>query len=308
MSSALHVAWEVVTPILITAGLGFWVGRMFNPDPRALSRIAIYLFLPAIVFRSSANSSLQPGEIGQIIVFVILLFAIMMVIVSLLARTQRHLEPTVQSAFMLSALLANGGNFGLSFVEFAFGPEALSIAIMVLIMSSVMSNTVGIYVASAGTASIRQGLLNIFKVPMPYAIVLGFIVKFGHITLPLPIERPIALLSQAAVPMMITLLGIQMARIISLTEIRSLYSALALASITRLLVPPAIILLLTGLMGITGLTRNVLLVQLSTPTAVYATLLATEFGSDARFVTATIFVTTLASLITLSIIMALFII
>lgn len=308
MPSALRVAYEVILPILITAGLGFLVGRVFAPDPRTLSRVAIYLFLPAIVFSSSANSSLQPGQIGQIIVFVVALYVVLTTVVMLLSRTQRHLGPALQSAFILSALMGNSGNYGLSFVEFAFGADGLSIAVMVLIMTSIMSNTLGIYVASSGTASVRQGLFNIIKVPMPYAILLGFIVKFGNITLPLPVERSVGLLSQAAVPMMITLLGVQMARIASLSEVRSLYKPVMLASATRLLLPPVIILALTGLMGITGLTRDVLLVQLSTPTAVYGTLLATEFGSDARFVTAAIFVTTLASLVTLSIIMALFVV
>ena len=308
MPSALRVAYEVIAPILITAGLGFWVGRVFAPDPRTLSRIAIYLFIPAIVFRSSANSSLQPEEIGQIVLFVVVLYVILALIVTLIAKTQRHLGPALQSAFVLSALMGNSGNYGLSFVEFAFGADGLSIAVMVLIMTSTMANTLGIYVASAGAASVRQGLLNIVRVPLPYAILLGFVVKFGNIALPLPVERSVDLLSQAAVPMMITLLGLQMARIANLSELQSLYRSLAVVSAVRLLIPPVIILLLTALMGITGLTRDVLLVQLSTPTAVYGTLLATEFGSDARFVTAAIFVTTLASLVTLSIIMTLFVV
>ena len=308
MSSALHVAYEVILPILITAGLGFVVGRAFSPDPRTLSRIAIYLFLPAIVFRNSANSSLQPGEIGQIVLFVTVLYVTLAILMTLVAKTQRHLGAALQGAFVLSTLMGNSGNYGLSFVEFAFGPEGTSIAVMVLTTTAILSNTIGIYVASAGTASVRQGLMNVIKVPVPYAIVLGFIVKFGNIGLPLPVERSVDLLSQAAVPIMITLLGIQMSRIVNLRDLRKLYGTLALASVMRLVVPPVIILVLTGLMGITGLTRDVLLVQLSTPTAVYGTLLATEFGSDARFVTAAVFVTTLASLVTLSIIMALFVV
>jgi predicted permease len=80
---------------------------------------------------------------------------------------------------------------------------------------------------------------------------------------------------------------------------------ITLATLTRLVVAPFIILGLLTLLGITGLMRNVILVQLSTPTAVYATLLATEFGSDAQFTTSVIFITTIASLLSLSIIMAL---
>lgn len=307
MQNALEVAYDVIVPILLVAGLGFWFGRQFQPDPRTLSRVAIYLFSPALVFKSSANSTLQPGEIGQILIFVVLLFTIITLLGRALASVQRALSPATQSAFILSILMANSGNFGLSFVEFSFGQAGLQIAVLVVVMTSIMSNTLGIYLASSGTASIKQGILNILKVPMIYATVLGFVVNFAGIEVPLPLTRSIELLSQAAVPIMILLLGVQLARISFRSEFRSFSSALAVASATRLLVTPAIILLLAALLGVSGMTRNVLLVQLSTPTAVYATLLATEFGSNAEFVTASVLITTLASVISLSLITVLFV-
>lgn len=307
MQTALEVAYEVIIPILLVAGFGFWFGRAMKPDPRTLSRIAIYLFSPALVFRSSANSTLAAGEIGQIVICVALLFTIIALMGWLLARVQHALAPATQSAFILSVLLSNSGNYGLSFVEFAFGQPAMQIAVLVVVINSIMSNTLGIYVASSGTASVKQGIINIFKVPVIYATLLGFAVNFASIQLPVPLMRSLDVLSQAAVPIMIVLLGVQLARISVRSEIRAFAGALTLASVARLLLTPLIILPLVALMGVTGLTRDVLLVQLSTPTAVYATLLATEFGSDARFVTASVLVTTLASLVTLSVIMALFV-
>ncbi len=307
MQTALEVAYEVIIPILLVAGFGFWFGRAMKPDPRTLSRIAIYLFSPALVFRSSANSTLEFGEIGQIVACVSLIFALIAILSYVLARLQRGLAPALQSAFVLSVLLSNSGNFGLSFVEFAFGQAALQIAVLVVVINSIMSNTLGIYVASSGTASVKEGIINIFKVPTIYATILGFIINFAGIQMPVPLMRSVDVLSQAAVPIMTVLLGVQLARISLRGEVRAFAGALTLASITRLLVAPVIILLMVSLMGITGMTRDVLLVQLSTPTAVYATLLATEFGSDAQFVTASVLVTTLASLVTLSLIMALFV-
>ncbi|MBZ0301636.1 MAG: AEC family transporter [Anaerolineae bacterium] len=307
MQVALQVAYDVIIPILLTAGLGFWFGRQFKPDTRTLSRIAIYLFSPALVFRSTVNSTLKPEEIGQILVFVVLLFTVISLLGYGLAATQHNLSRATRSAFILSVLLANSGNYGLSFVEFTFGQPGLQIAVLVVVMNSVMSNTLGIYLASAGTASMRQGILNVLKVPIPYATVLGFLVNFSGFTLPVPVERSVDVLSQAAVPIMIVLLGIQLSRISIRGELRTAAGALALASATRLLIAPLVILGITALMGISGLTRNVLLVQMSTPTAVFATLLATEFGSDAQFVTASVLITTLASIVSLSVITALFV-
>lgn len=307
MNTALQVAYDVILPILLVAGLGFWVGRRFNPEPRTLSRVAIFLLQPALAFQSSANSTLQPGEIGLIAFFVVTLFVVTWLVAYGLARTQPDLPPATRSAFLLGAMMPNAGNYGLSFVEFAFGAGMLPIAVLVFVTHQILGNTLGIYLASSGTASVRQGILNILKVPIAYATLLGFVVNFTGFQLPVPVARSVGLLSQAAIPIMIILLGIQLARISIRVDLRAQYRALALASSTRLLVTPLLVLLLTALMSISGPTRDVLLVQLSGPTAVYATLLATEFGSDAQFVTATIFITTLASVLTLSIIMALFV-
>ncbi len=307
MNTALQVAYDVILPILLVAGLGFWVGRRFNPEPRTLSRVAIFLLQPALAFQSSANSTLQPGEIGLIAFFVVTLFVVTWLVAYGLARTQPDLSPATRSAFLLGAMMPNAGNYGLSFVEFAFGAGMLPIAVLVFVTHQILGNTLGIYLASSGTASVRQGILNILKVPIAYATLLGFVVNFTGFQLPVPVARSVGLLSQAAIPIMIILLGIQLARISIRVDLRAQYRALALASSTRLLVTPLLVLLLTALMSISGPTRDVLLVQLSGPTAVYATLLATEFGSDAQFVTATIFITTLASVLTLSIIMALFV-
>ena len=60
---------------------------------------------------------------------------------------------------------------------------------------------------------------------------------------------------------------------------------------------------LAALLGIAGLARQVSIVESSMPTAVISSVLATEFGSDPEFVTAVILVSTLASSITLSVLL-----
>jgi predicted permease len=52
------------------------------------------------------------------------------------------------------------------------------------------------------------------------------------------------------------------------------------------------------------LTRQVTIIQASMSTAAMAGVLATEFGSDAEFTTAVVLVSTLASIISLSVLLA----
>ena len=59
------------------------------------------------------------------------------------------------------------------------------------------------------------------------------------------------------------------------------------------------------LLGQTGLGYSVAVVQSAVPTAVMANALAAEFGSDAQFTSAVTLVTTLASIGTLTLLIAL---
>ncbi len=297
----LNVFYEVVTPILLIAGLGYWFGKRVTIDPRTLSRAAVYLFIPCLVVQSFAKLELDAGEFGRLVGLIGLLSLFTMFVGWTMAR---GLDRYAQSAILLSVVLTNSGNYGVPLIEFAYGKSGLQFAVVIMVTMSIITNTVGVYLASRGTASVRESLTNVFKVPLPYAVVIGIALRVGNIALPIPIERTITLLGQAAIPVMLVLLGVQLSRI-TLREGLSRLRSVTLVSAVRLVVVPLVVLLLAELLGVTGLMRKVAVVQLSMPTAVNAALLATEYHSDAQFVTASILISTLASLVTLSVLLVL---
>ena len=71
----------------------------------------------------------------------------------------------------------------------------------------------------------------------------------------------------------------------------------------RLLISPLLALPLTVFMGLTGLTQQVTLIQSGMPTAVTSTILATEFRGEAGFTSAVVLISTLASVVTLTILL-----
>jgi hypothetical protein len=100
---------------------------------------------------------------------------------------------------------------------------------------------------------------------------------------------------------MLVVLGLQLAR----TPVRGRLGPILLATATRLGVAPLIAFALVGLLGISGVTRQVVIVQASLPTAVLSSVLAAEFGSDVDFTAAVILVSTLVSIITVTILLGL---
>jgi predicted permease len=79
----------------------------------------------------------------------------------------------------------------------------------------------------------------------------------------------------------------------------------AVASVLALIGSPLIGFLLAPALGLTGLARQAVLVESAMPSAVITTILALEFDVAPRFVTSVVVVTTLASPLTVSVLIAL---
>jgi malate permease and related proteins len=290
---------NIIAPILLVVGLAVLFDRLFRPEPRVLSRLVIYLFSPFLILNSMATSDLRAGEMGLIMAMALLSILLVWLIGSALARMFRFGQKQ-QSVFLLTVVLVNAGNYGLPLNEFAFGRSGLERAVIFYVATSVVANTLGVYLASRGTASIRQSLLNILKVPMPYATALGFLLNISNVSLPLPLERAAGLLGQAAVPVMLIILGLQLSR---MSIVTNRFGPVLLATGLRLVIAPLVAFPLVSLLGLPALTGQVSIIQAGMPTAVMAGVLATEFGNDAQFATAVILVSTLASVVTLSVLL-----
>jgi predicted permease len=157
-----------------------------------------------------------------------------------------------------------------------------------------------VFLASFGKLSARLALRNVFTVPLIYAALLGLAVNVSGVDMPLPVTRAVELLADATIPAMLTVLGVQLSR----ASIRGRFQPILMASALRLLLGPLIAVGLAALFGLSGLTRQVAIVQSAMPTAVVTGVLAVEFGADAELVTATILVSTLASIVTLTVLLS----
>lgn len=298
--SFLNTVTHILLPIFLVVGLGILVERRLAIDPRTLSRAVVYLFSPCLVLGSIAESDLQADEMGLIIAMAVASSALMALIAWASAHILRF-DHKLTSAFMLSVVLINAGNYGLPLNEFAFGAGGLQRAVVYFVVTALTANTLGVYLASRGKASARRSLLNVFTVPLPYAALLGLVLNLTPFELPQPIDRAIDVLGQGAVPCMLLILGLQLSR----SSLKGRIGPVLLATAARLVVAPAVAIALAALLGMTGLARKVSIVEASMPTAVLAGVLAIEFGADAEFVTTVTLVSTLSSVASLGILLTL---
>ena len=300
MADLLAIMFNVIAPIFLVVGLAFYVSRRFEPDPRSISTILVYIFIPALAFDGIARSELDGGEIlglGAMAFGIAFLMALGGKLVARLAGFDRKLE----SAFLRSVILINAANYGIPLNTFAFGEAGGQRALIYYVMSVMIGNVLGVYFASRGTASVREAALNVLKVPITPAAALGLLVNLADITVPLPLSRAIGLAAAASVPGMLVLLGIQLSR----ASLRGRWGAMLLASGMRLVVAPILAVPLALLLGLQGVTFQVAVVESSMPTAVLASALATQFGADAEFTAAVTLLSTILSIITLTLLLSL---
>lgn len=99
---------------------------------------------------------------------------------------------------------------------------------------------------------------------------------------------------------MLVMLSMQMARNTTIER----PGLVGLAVATRLLAGVTVAYGIILGLGIVGATRDVLLIQAAMPTAVFTTLMATEFNAHPRFVTSVVLATTVLSLITVTALLA----
>jgi malate permease and related proteins len=315
MLQLFGIMLNVIAPIMLVMAIGFGIGRRFDPDPRTISVYLIYFFTPALVFQGIYETELSGGQVGGITVLVIGVALVMMVL-SIIAARWFGYEARQEGALTISVILVNAANYGIPLNTFAFGDEAGNIAIVYYVVSAIVGNILGVYFASRGTGSIRDAILNVFKVPIVYAAVIGLVLNVLNIDLPLVLQRSVIdIAAQASIPLMLALLGLQLSRVrfrpdyhrdqdTALTLATNIPAVLTGAGL-RLLVSPLVALGFALMLGLTGDVYSVAIVQSSMPTAVLASALATQFGSDARFVSAITVVSTLASILTLSVLILL---
>ncbi|MEX1020827.1 MAG: AEC family transporter [Litorilinea sp.] len=292
----LPIFGSTVLPVFLVAAAGFLLARKVDVEGRSLGRVMFYLATPALVFRSLYQTEIDPSALQ--------LFALVAAAVTILAGIIGWLASFDQSrrkraAIVLTSAVSNNGNMGIPICFFAFGAPGLALGTIYYVVSSFLSNTVGVIVASAGRTPIRSALGKSLSVPMLYAASGGLGLNLGNVELPLALFRAVDLLANAAIPGMLILLGIQ------------LYAAPVLrgqgvilrSAVVRLALAPLMAWGLTYLLHMQGVERDVLILQAAMPTAVMAAVLTTEFDTEPEMVATVIFLTTVVSMGTLSVVL-----
>jgi hypothetical protein len=295
LNELFTVIVNTIVPIFIIIGVTVLVSRRKLLDVRTLSRISIYLLSPALILTNISESGLGPGQLSNILMATIAVGSTVAILASLIARSLKF-NRALASSFVLTSFIMNSVNFGLPYIEFAFGKVGLETAVVFTVGQSFMSHLVGTYVASRGKSSVKVAIRNVLTIPMPYAFALGMWLNATGRSLPGPVLQAGEVLAQGLIPVTLVILGLQL----SGAHLKGRWRPILLATITRFGVGTAVAFGIALLFGLQGLTRQVFIMEASMPAGILSGVLSTEFGGDPEFAAATILVTTLVASLFLS--------
>ena len=299
MRLLLSIFANDIVPIFAIAGIGFLLAHHFDASVETVSKVSFNALSPCLVFYQLVTSKITGPEFGRMALFCVLLTAAMGLAARLTAIPLR-LDRRTLSSYLLVVMFSNSGNYALPVVLFAFGREALAYASVYFVTTAILVYTVGVFVAASGAPGVRPALMSVGRVPAIYAVVAAAMIMLTRVQLPQAAMRPIGMLSDAALPIMLLVMGMQLERAVMPKQ----PAAVAIAVLLSIGVSPIVGMGLSILLGLSGPARQAAILLASMPAAVVTTVLALEFDLDPSFATSAVLVSTMLSPFSLVLIIA----
>nr|WP_303623635.1 AEC family transporter [Shimia sp. CNT1-13L.2] len=273
---------EIVSPVFLLAGVGFvWVRAGFEYRIEFVTRLAMTLAVPCLIFTALMKTEADLGALFNLTLASICAYAAVGVAGWVLFKALGMNLRTYLAPF----IFGNTGNLGIPLALFAFGQPGLERAVVLLAVSAVLSFTFGIWLVAG-----RGSFLKILKEPMIGATLLGALFLWQGWETPRFLTNTLDLAGQMAIPMMLITLGVAVGRLSP-----GRVSTAIVLSIIKLVVCAAIAWGIGLAFNLDDISFGVLVLQIATPVAVTAYLLAEKYGADAQSVAGFVVVSTLVS-------------
>ncbi|PSL48541.1 hypothetical protein B0H94_104142 [Salsuginibacillus halophilus] len=292
---------QVVLPVLLVFAAGFLVEKWKKLDLAPLSAVALYVLTPALVFETFYEAELNI-QYTYMLIFSVLLLAALIIVNKVFVKLTRASSDD-ESGYILATAFMNSGNYGAPIILFAYGDTGFAYAVTFMVLQSVIMNLFGIYYAAKGHYGVRFAVRTVLKMPVTHALLLGVLLQMTGWQMPDNLMMSVGILAEAAIPVVMVILGIQLAK---MEWGHFAWGRVSYGVVVRLFVSPAIAWLITLAMPMDPLLAQVLIVSAAMPSAATIVMFAVQFDSQPRYVSSVTLVSTIVSIFTITILLAIF--
>lgn len=296
-------------PFFALIGLGYWAGRtrFFTEEATAyLTKFVFYFALSAMLFRFTANLELAEVWDGRLVLGYLWATAFVYGIATAVAffRGVSVAEAAVEAQ---CAAIGNVGFLGIPMLRLLMGDDAVGVIVIMLTVDLVVfSSLIVILITGSKDGRVHLGILRtiasgLIRNPMIVAVVLGFTWSSLEIPIPEPMNEFLGILGAAATPGALFAIGASLA-----SKSAERLSVAVWLSFAKLVLHPAFVAVgVMVLFPVDPYTAAVAVSAAALPVAGNVYILAQHYGVAPQRVSASILVSTVASVLTVTAVIAL---
>ena len=309
MESTLAPVFGAVLPVFGLVGCGYLAGRLkivTQASSHALNQFVYAFALPAMLFIAVYRGSLEEILSGAFLLAVILATLGTALIGFALSYYVAGASPAESTMRALNASFANTGYLGIPLVTVAYGERAALPAALATVATNIISFALAIVClelfVNPRPGGVRRALTGVVRSPLIWPIALAVLLVFLETRIPLPVERFATLLAAAAGPCALVAIGL----FVSQLSIRAGVQSSWQTTLLKLVVHPLLMALLAFyVLPVDAFWAKIAVVCAALPLGATAFVLAQRYRLLEAETSTGAVVSTAASLLTVSLVMAL---
>ncbi len=281
-------AFIQLLPILIITAGGYLLSRLYNLSHDTLVKVIVDFLMPMLIFHALYTSDIG----GRMVLNLAGVTTFVVAVLLLCSYIYTRVAGIRAGHFIPSVLFMNSGFLGIPLMQLWSGLTAMNIVVIYDQIQSIYIFTLGILIITGGLTV--TGIRNLFKSPILWAIIGGFLFRFLEIPIPEPLLTTLDFGGKAAPPLAALTVGVSLA-VTSWHLDRHLIAALLLRFVGGFLCG----MLGAYIFGLDGLERTVVIVASALPSAVFTSVMPLRFGIKADFAGTMVIVSTLLGIVTI---------
>lgn len=277
---------------------------------KKVSAIVVNVANPCMILSSAQTDQQMRGkELLQTLAIVALMYVFLLVVAQLLPKILR-IRKESRGAYAAMTVFANIGFMGFPVLAAMYGNGALLYGAVFQIPFNILIYTYGVAVLTrrpdaGGKAGLDriEILKKIFNIGV-IACIAAMLIYFLRIPIPSFLQAFITNLGNLTAPLSMMIIGASLAQM-PLKEL-FLDKKLLLFSMVKLLILPAVWMLMVNRVAEQEILRGVCLVMMATPAGSMTAMLAQQYGGDYETASRGVALTTVLSVITMPVLAAFF--
>jgi malonate transporter len=308
VSIAAHPVVASLTPVFLLIGVGYLAGRLDWIREAAvgdLSNLVFLLLIPALLFRTMSGVHVEQLDLAPVVAYFVAAIGLVLLSVAWRGFDRRSVVMALAGTFSNMVMI------GITLVELAYGKAALVTLLTLVSVHALILLTLGSvlleltvarelrhggerapHVLATAWSAFRGALIH----PIPLPILCGLLFAQTGWTLPAVVDKPLQLLGSAFGPLALVLVGVTLSR----TPLRGHWRDALWICLSKNMLLPLAVGVSAWAMGITGLPLTVMVVAAGLPMGANVYLFAQRYQTVQALTTASMGLSTVVALLTLS--------